>query len=155
VKIIKVIIIAVITVIVSVGIVWLIQPTSKIAYVDFNKELEKDFEKIVTTRKYVLDSLKYQITIKNGAQDTTGLDILKRSYSYNSQVFEHNNSLLKEQYYEKIVTQLNQYVTDFGKESVYDIVLGANGNGTIMYATPKIDITDEVLVYINSKYEGK
>lgn len=136
----------------------------KIAYIDFTEvyngfkyklELEKDFEKVVKARQHILDSLKYQLTIKGSSKDTSGYNILLDQYSYNKRVFEHNNNLLQEEYYNKIVKQLNQYVFEFGDENGYDFIFGANGNGSLMYGNKGKNISDKVIIYINEKFDGK
>lgn len=148
----------------SVSITAPIMLSNKIAFVDFMDvynafeykiELEEDFNRIGTKQQEVLDSLTRAISIKQGSADTSGLQRMKKSLNYNSQVFEHNNSILQDQYYEKIITQLNQYIYDFGEANNYDFIYGANGNGAVMYGGESVNVTEKVIVYINDKYEGK
>lgn len=138
--------------------------SKKIAFIDFMEvynafeykiELEEEFNQIGTKQQQVIDSLKLAISLKQGSTDTSGLQRMKNSFNYNTQVFEHNNSILQEQYYEKIITQLNQYIYDFGDANQYDFIYGANGNGSVMYGGKGVNITDKVIEYINAKYEGK
>lgn len=35
-----------------------------------------------------------------------------------------------------------------------DVILGANGQGSLMYATEKIDVSKEISTYINQRYAG-
>jgi len=49
---------------------------------------------------------------------------------------------------------LNQYIKEYGESKQYKVVLGTQGNGNVMYAQKGIDITAEVLIYSNEKYEG-
>ena len=50
--------------------------------------------------------------------------------------------------------QLNQYVKEFGEKNSYDIIHGANGNGSLMYAKDILNLTEEVKAFINNKYKG-
>lgn len=50
---------------------------------------------------------------------------------------------------------INQYVSDFGKKEGIVFIYGATGDGTLMYADQAYDITEEVIQYINERYEGK
>ncbi|CAM1359157.1 OmpH family outer membrane protein [Tenacibaculum xiamenense] len=54
----------------------------------------------------------------------------------------------------KVWERLNTYVREFGKERNYDVVLGAQGQGNIMYSKEEFNVTDEFIEYANSKYEG-
>ena len=49
---------------------------------------------------------------------------------------------------------MSQYIVEFGKQNDYDLILGADGNGTVMYAKEMLDISKNVTVYINNKYKG-
>ncbi len=35
-----------------------------------------------------------------------------------------------------------------------DIIMGADGNGVLMYANEKYDKSEEIITYINKKYKG-
>lgn len=63
---------------------------------------------------------------------------------------------LTEQYNEKsdsfqtsIWTELNKRIEQYGKEMGYTYILGANGDGSIMYGNEAEDITEELIKYIN------
>jgi outer membrane protein len=43
---------------------------------------------------------------------------------------------------------------DYGKKHGYDFIYGAQGSGNLMYANGQKNITDEVLKYINERYQG-
>jgi outer membrane protein len=56
----------------------------------------------------------------------------------------------KSEAFDKIIWEkINQKVNDYGKEQGYDYIFGAKGDGSIMYASDKKDITKEVIAYIN------
>lgn len=59
-----------------------------------------------------------------------------------------------QQFTEQIANRINQYMSDFGKEKGYSIILGANGDGGIMYAENTYEVTDQALEYINERYNG-
>ena len=60
-----------------------------------------------------------------------------------------------DQYTQQVWTRLNQYIKDYGREYEYDLILGAKGDGNLMYADDRLDITEEVLEYVNKKYDGE
>lgn len=54
---------------------------------------------------------------------------------------------------EAVLTQINSFIETYAKEKGYDIVLGTEGNGTIVYGKQAYDITDEVLKELNASYK--
>jgi outer membrane protein len=65
-------------------------------------------------------------------------DQLSEEYSRKSEAFD------------KIIwDQINAKINAYGKEQGYDYIFGAKGDGSIMYASDKKDITKEVIAYIN------
>lgn len=69
--------------------------------------------------------------------------------------FNQENQGLFDQYNEQIWKQLNQYIEDYGRDNGYDYLLGASGQGAIMYANEAQDLTKEIIFYVNNKYSGK
>lgn len=56
----------------------------------------------------------------------------------------------KSESFEAIIWQnINKSVAEYGKSKGYDYILGANGDGSIMYASEANDITNEIIEFIN------
>lgn len=51
-----------------------------------------------------------------------------------------------------VVSQVDAFLSTYGKAHDYDLILIASQAGTISYARPGLDITDEVLVELNKTY---
>lgn len=51
---------------------------------------------------------------------------------------------------EGLLTKINQLTADYASQKGFDLVLGASGDGTIIYAKSALDITDEVIEHINT-----
>lgn len=136
-------------------------------YDGFNAKvkIEKDLKALENQQQTILDSLKSVIL-----SDQQGLDIAKgnskltlqtkldgeyQNYERLLKQFSDYNTQESQKQTNKLLKQINQYVKDFGEENGYDYIFGASGNGTLMYAKDKRDITQEVLKYINKKYEGE
>ncbi len=154
---------------VACSIFWSIYSSKKIAYVNtsvlydgfkLKKELEDKYKKVQLARQNLLDSIKFKIqyiTIKGNAltdNDKSQISELQRSYLYKEKEFTTDNEATVQQYSEQIWKQINQYMDDYGKEKGYDVIFGATGQGNIMYAKEKDDITKDVSEYINQKYAG-
>ena len=56
---------------------------------------------------------------------------------------------------QQVWLRLNSHIKEYAKSNNVKVILGANGNGNIMYARDYLDITDKILQYSNEKYEGK
>jgi outer membrane protein len=67
---------------------------------------------------------------------------------------------IKSQEEEKMITQgvlnqINSFITDYGKEHGYDVILGTTMSGSVLYGNDALDITDNVLQKLNSAYIKK
>lgn len=150
-------------------IFWTLRSSKKIAYVNtiqlydsfkLKKELEEKFSKVQLARQNLLDSIKFRIqyvSIKGAAlseQEKMQVNDLQRSYLYKEKEFSDENAATMQQYSDQIWKQINQYVNDYGKKHGYDLILGATGEGNIMFARTEEDITKNVSEYINRRYAG-
>jgi outer membrane protein len=131
---------------------------------DFKKEMEKKFEVTKNAREKILDSIKLEIKLienkvlrsrKIKPSDTIGYHEMINDYLSKKQTFDEDNTTLSQKYDEQIVTQLNQYIKDFGEAYHYTYIFGTGGNGTLMYAKESENISKDVTEYINKKYKGE
>lgn len=53
-----------------------------------------------------------------------------------------------------VINQINSFIAEYGKENGLHLILGSV-NGTVIYGSDEVDVTDEVLVYVNKKYRGE
>jgi outer membrane protein len=145
----------------------------KIVFVDNNQlykefkgksELEKKFIKEKESEQAYLDSLFLEVksldtkvkasTAKDPKLEQTFRD-KKSAFDQLASEFNNRDKQLESKYLDQIWTQINQYVKEYGKEKGYRLILGAQGNGSLMYASDKADITKEAIEYCNKKYDGK
>jgi outer membrane protein len=132
-------------------------------YAEFTlkKELETKLATVKNQRKTILDSLVLQLkltatTLQNSKDENEikKFQINKQAYLMKEKEFNEDSDRLAEQYSDQIWKQINQYVSDFGKENGYSYIYGATGDGALMYAEDKSDITAELKTYINNRYKG-
>jgi outer membrane protein len=130
-------------------------------------ELKKDYERrLLATknkRQKIADSLELELKMlgkkieaekgKNQA-DITKFEIKREDYLQKRKLFEEDDQAQTKKYDEEIVTQLSQYVKDFGKQEGYTYILGNDGNGSLMYATDAKNLTRQIVAYINDRYKG-
>lgn len=126
------------------------------------KDLKTDFDKEFSKRKAVIDSLQVELTLLqqqlvNHPEKSIEQKfmLIEREYALRKQRFEQESTEVNEKYQSQILSQLNQYMSLFGKEVNVKLLLGANGNGEIMYADSTIDYTKKAIEFINKKYAGK
>lgn len=122
------------------------------------KELDEEVKVIELSKQHVLDSLYNEVRILNNGKlesDKNNLDILKRNFTLKQNQFNDEIAKIKQSSLEKIWKQINQYISDYSKAEGYTLIFGANGQGGLMYADQKLEITDDVVVFINEKYNGK
>jgi outer membrane protein len=130
----------------------------------YTKELESKLMTTHNTRKHIIDSMEFEIRVLADGiktEKTPDKRVLNyynlklQEYLQKKKEFEEDDYSNKAKYEEQILTQLNQYVKDYGTENGYQLLLGADGSGTLMYASQAIEITNAVKTYVNERYEGK
>jgi outer membrane protein len=138
----------------------------KIAYVNFmqiydgfkmKKELEAKLTLSQQARKNFIDSLENDIREMHPSTDdklNAVIGYQKKFIEEKYREFDELNQKQAEDYQKQILLQINTYVKEFGKLNRYQYILGANGEGTLMYAEESKDISAEVLQFINNRYEG-
>lgn len=130
---------------------------------ELSKTLNAQFKQITSTKKNYIDSLEFQVKAiytkvsndKNNKTLHAEFEMAQRHYLYQKEQFEQSVGAMEEEYNDKIWKQLNEYVSQFGKENGYSYVFGADGSGTIMYGSEAHDVTVSVITYVNEKYQGK
>lgn len=152
-------------------LLWRTNGSAKTGYVDlkqvfdefaYTQELKKDLVTVQAARQKLVDSMEFELKVlskelekSNTAELKSKFDVKLESLMKFRKEAEQDNLALTEQLDSKILTQMNQYVKDFGKENGFDIILGSQGDGTVMYAEDNMNITKTVISYINKKFKGK
>lgn len=141
----------------------------KEAYVDmitvFNEfelkiKLQKKMEDILKEKKLVINNLKLELqAIYNdskivGNERFVKIREIQNEIELKSYEASQEEQKLTEKYDTQIWKQLNQYIKEFGKNQELDFMYGANGQGTILFAKEKYDLTKECITYVNNKYQG-
>lgn len=130
---------------------------------EMKKQMEQKYLKIKKSREKILDSLKFELNTLlkqiDSEKQKNPLTIrefeLKRDLFLQKKTsFEEENNALTAEYDQGILTQLNQYIKDYGIQNNFSLLFGSDGNGSLMYGTEELNKTKEVLEYVNSKYNG-
>jgi outer membrane protein len=144
----------------------------KLGYVDINKlyesfeykkKLTKEYETVKSARQRITDSLEMLLNqtaseierTKNFSLETEKkFEQQKKDFYQLSRQYDEDNAVLLTSYDDKIISQLNAYIKEYGKSNAYDLLVGADKKGSILYGDEKIDVTDELVEYVNKRYSG-
>jgi len=125
------------------------------------KELESQYNKVTSKRKAILDSLKFDLQLKYNALQSgksklslKEFEILRNQYTQKQTQFDDDNNALSQEYKDQIWKRLNQYVKEYGKNKSYTYIYGVIGQGELLYAEESKNITPDLIVFVNAKYEG-
>ncbi len=77
-------------------------------------------------------------------------EILQYSQTVDQQAKEQENKML-----EGVLNQINSYVQSYGSKNGYEVILGTTTSGSILYGDNAIDLTNEILLELNSQYKSK
>lgn len=133
----------------------------EVAYVDnqklfdeFNmtKEMKRIGEKEFNTKKKELDSL-YTIIQSDGLPQSDK-ETLTKAFIEKRENFEAFNQTFAQQESAKIWKRINGYVAEFGNDNNYKIIIGSETKRDVLFAKESINITPDLITYINKKYEG-
>jgi outer membrane protein len=131
---------------------------SEILFNEFKltKELKAKFENIASTRKNILDSLLLDLKYTYSDKRFPREKYLEKEKYYLSrkELFESQNQELTENYDHQIWERINQYIKEFGEHNHYEYIFGAKGDGSLLFASDKNDITKDVTEFMNSRYNG-
>jgi outer membrane protein len=111
------------------------------------RELEKKLDGLKTNNNKLVDSLSRLIQRSKTSAEA-------QTYQSGIEDIKLMEQQLSDKYTADIWKQINQWVNEYGKQNGYDYVFGAVGNGSLMYAKEANDITNEVVLFINKKYQG-
>jgi outer membrane protein len=131
------------------------------------KELVKRNSVILNPYKNKIDSI--DLLIKN-AENILQNEIISQSEKnkitpqYKQYTEEYN--FLLERYFQlkndleenastRIWTQINEGIAEYAKKEKIAIILGAMGNGNVMYADEGRNITEQIIKHLNDYYEGE
>lgn len=119
------------------------------------KELETTFNEIKALKQKQLDSLYDVINTTKRAVAGQDVRALESNYLSLRRDMSETQENLRQSYDTQIWTQINKYIKDFGEENKIDLIMGANGQGSVMHGEPDMNISEDVSNFINTKYSGK
>lgn len=135
----------------------------KMAMIDvirlFNEfDMKKDLEEVEKLRlsklRKEVDSFENVITIIQQSKKTPD-KLLIEQYSSSKFIFEEEYKNGNQTLNEQIWKRLNPLLDEYGKQKGFNLLIGANGMGTVLYHTEYFDVTSDALEFVNKKYAQK
>ncbi len=167
----KILVFLILIISISISLYYSVFKAKKIAYVDnvflfenskikldTYKSLKKDEQlrevQMDSIRKEILAFEKQLLNSNKEASLFNQYNLLKDLFVQKKQTFSNELDNLSRLNDEKIWQKINQNIVEYGKIHGYTYILGANGQGSIMFADQAESITEDVLKFINNEYEG-
>lgn len=139
----------------------ILQPEKKIVYVDnsklfdgftMTKEMKRAGEKEFNTRKKGLDLLYSKLQFKSILEEDKK-SIMQQFIRGKEELEQFNQSFATVES-SKIWSRIHGYTADFSQENKYQLIIGSQNKQAVLFADENVDVTNELLTYLNKKYEG-
>lgn len=139
---------------------WLFYKSNdKIVYANFGKlfdgfrmtkEMTQFGQKDYDRRVKKIDSLYVLMTIRQADQKS---EVLRAIVSEKDSLTAFRQRYIAEQS-QKIKKRIENYSKEFAAEKGYQLIISGESANSVLYCAPEREITNELLTYINKKYEG-
>ena len=113
----------------------------------FKTDMEKSSQTALSKLKNELDSA--EVMYKVNSSDP----VMQNLYMEKQQRWSEGYNAINKEINEKVWERLNPLINKFGKEEGFELMIGANGMGTVLYASEVRDVTDDLIRYVNTNYE--
>jgi len=113
---------------------------------DYDEKLQQD----LLSESSLLDSI--ELKANQFLQDSLETFRLRNQYLQVQQVYNQKFEKFSAQYTTEVNNRLNEYIEAYAKEKGYEIVLGSGGEGNVMYVKEGLDITEDLITFINKSY---
>lgn len=116
------------------------------------KELQRNGQKEFNNRKASLDSLYTKLE----SDETSGTQkqALMQQFIKEKEELNQFNDFYSSEQSSKIWARIKSYSAEFSNENDCKIIIGSDNKSNILFADPSIDVTNDLITYINKKYEG-
>ncbi|MEM6801397.1 MAG: OmpH family outer membrane protein [Bacteroidota bacterium] len=120
------------------------------------QEYQSRISNLSQSRKSILENLQLRLQdmeSRNVSQDS--LQMAFEQLRDKEESFAADEQREIQQYNEQVLTQLKQYIQDFCEEKGYTYLFGSGESGNLLGANPEVEVTEELIAFINQKYRGE
>ena len=149
----------------------------KIVYVDSTRILNeykgaekarKELETKAKTWQHNVDTLTLSIqnsiksyemkvqrmSLKEQNQEKHVINLKRKELSDYQRAIQENAAKENAKLMSPVISRVNKFLADYGKDKGYTMILIANQSGTIAYAKEGLDVTSEVIKELNKEFSG-
>lgn len=145
-------------------IVWFINVRSmkKIAVVDavrlfdsynMKKDLENGAKAKLEADSRQMDSASNKLKMAQAIRNDTAIRTWTNACIFLKQQLQNDYSKTNRDINTQVWKRLNPVINDYGKLKGFHLIIGANGMGTVLYDDSYLDVTDDMIKYVNKRYE--
>jgi outer membrane protein len=116
------------------------------------KEMKTLGEKEFNTRKIALETM--YSSIQSPSVSALQKKELMRQLIQEKQDLEKFNQTFASEQTEKIWERIRSYTSEFSKDKNYQIIIVSDNKQVVLYADEEIDVTSDLLIYLNKRYDG-
>lgn len=117
---------------------------------NMTKEMKKIGENQFNLQKSKIDSLYSKIQNSPSADK----QILMKEYIGLKENLQQFNQQFAYEETQKIWKRLNSYINEFSSQKKYKLIIGSEKKEDVLYSDEELNITKELINFVNSKYEG-
>ncbi len=129
---------------------------------DYTIKLKKEYQSIIAFKKRKLDSLNFELNVMaEKLRNTVNKDLMavfevkKMRFNEEKEYYLAENESMTDKFDKQVLTQLNAYLTEFGKSNGYDFILGTESMGNVIYGADKYNVTSQAIEFVNKKFNSK
>lgn len=126
---------------------------------DLMENFEKDRELLEKDKENIQSQLKDLAQKNNTEGKFQGQNLeLQNAYTIARQkINEIDQQIisLEGQVHAQVTKRLDEYIKLYAQKKSIDMIVGANGNGSLLYGKEERDITHDLIEFVNKKYEGE
>ncbi|MNE60216.1 Outer membrane protein (OmpH-like) [compost metagenome] len=116
------------------------------------KEMKRVGEKEFNERKILLDNL--YASLQGSSLSVLQKKELMQQFIQGKEELEQFNQTFASEQTQKIWSRIRSYTSEFSKDKNYQLIVGSDNKQMVLFADEKIDVTNDLLTYLNKKYEG-
>lgn len=129
------------------------------AYVDIAKlvseyKFKKDLENETSGNLYKIKNSIDSLELVRKTMTVTQPVRIDSQIAYAKYAFDEYYTKSAEDINKKIWDRLNPLLEEYGKARGLELLIGADGAGTLLYADKGRDMTDDLIQFVNKRYEG-
>ncbi len=117
------------------------------------KELEEQAKGKLDLISKRADSIGNRLQVVRATKNEQETVQLTNALNYLTQVMEAEYTKSNEEINTQVWKRLNPIISNYGKIKKMHLIVGANGMGSVLYMDDHYDVTDDLVRFVNKKYE--